>query len=263
MTEGNAASLNPETFVDGGGLIDDVDVTFKRCIFDMFDYNGTVVPGVPSLKIDMETEDKEGVTQYYSVGKASDWIPSEDGSQLIAVGKADSIRNTTNGGIFLKSLMDAGFPVDKLGNDITVIDGLQAHVIRIPAPKRPGLEKKEKKYEDTVLIVGEILSLPWEKKGGPTKGKAGKAKATKGKAAATKKKTEVEEDSSDLNSAAVAAILSILEDEGTITKKELPSKIFQTEKDNPDRNGIVKMVFDDEFLENGPWNYEDGVLLSE
>ena len=72
------ASLNPENFVEGGGLIDDVDVTFKECIFDMFDYNGKVVPGVPSLKITMGMEDDEEAVQYYSVGSANDWIPSED-----------------------------------------------------------------------------------------------------------------------------------------------------------------------------------------
>jgi hypothetical protein len=33
MTKEAAASLNPEDFVEGGGLIDDVDVTFKECVF--------------------------------------------------------------------------------------------------------------------------------------------------------------------------------------------------------------------------------------
>jgi len=260
-----AASLDPNDFVEGGGLIDDVDVTFKECVFDMFDYNGKVVPGVPSLKIDMVMEDDEEATQYYSMGSANDWIPSEDGSQLMAVGKASSIRMTTNGGIFLKSLIDAGFPVDKLGDDITVLDGMQAHVIRVPAPKRPGLKKQErsdgKKFEETILIVGEILTLPWEKskpKGAP-KGKA--APKGKGKTKPAAKKTKAEPEG-DVNDAAVMVVLSILESEGTITKKELPSKIFQTEKTNPDRNAIVKAVFDDAFLEAGPWDYEDGTLVA-
>lgn len=265
MTKEAVASLNPETFVEGGGLIDDVDVTFKECLFDLFDYNGKVVPGVPSLKIDMVMEDDEEATQYYSMGSSNDWIPSEDGSQLMAVGKASSIRMTTNGGIFLKSLIDAGFPVDKLGDDITVLDGMQAHVIRVPAPKRPGLKKQDredgKKFEETILIVGEIITLPWEKskpKGAPASKKA----APKGKAApkSAKSKTAKAEPEGD-NDAAVVAVLSILESEGTITKKELPSKIFQTEKENPDRNAIVKAVFDDAFLEAGPWAYDDGVLV--
>ncbi len=269
MSKQAAASLDPNDFVEGGGLIDDVDVTFKECVFDMFDYNGKVVPGVPSLKIDMVMEDDEEATQYYSMGSGNDWIPSEDGSQLMAVGKASSIRMTTNGGIFLKSLIDAGFPVDKLGDDITVLDGLQAHVIRVPAPKRPGLKKQDrddgKKFEETILIVGEIITLPWEKskpKGAPTKKAAPKGKAVPKGSAKSKGKAKPEPEG-DVNDAAVVAVLSILESEGTITKKELPSKIFQTEKENPDRNAIVKAVFDDAFLAAGPWDYEDGTLVAQ
>lgn len=260
------ASLNPDNFVEGGGLIDDMDVTFKECLFDMFDYNGKVVPGVPSLKITMKMEDDEEAVQYYSIGSSNDWIPSEDGSQLVAVGKASNIRMTTNGGIFLKALIDAGFPVDKLGNDITILDGMQAHVIRVPAPKRPGLQKKEradgKKFDETILIVSEILTLPWEKskpKGAPKGKAAGGKKAASVEKKAAPKATETEEDSD----AATMAVLSILEEVGTITKKELPGKIFQTEKENPDRNAIVKAVFDNAFLEAGPWDYEDGVLVAQ
>jgi hypothetical protein len=211
----------------------------------------------------MVMEDDEEATQYYSMGSANDWIPSEDGSQLMAVGKASSIRMTTNGGIFLKSLIDAGFPVDKLGDDITVLDGLQAHVIRVPAPKRPGLKRQNredgKKFEETILIVGEILTLPWEK----SKPKGAPAKKTAPKGKAKPKSKAKPEPEGDVNDAATMAVLSILESEGTITKKELPSKIFQTEKENPDRNAIVKAVFDDAFLEAGPWDYEDGTLVAQ
>ena len=166
---GKAASLNPETFTEGGGLIDDVDVVFEECSFTMFDYNGKVVPGVPSLKVEMSCEDfDDNIEQFFSMGSSKDWIPSEDGSQLISVGSVTSIRMTSNGGIFLKSLIDAGFPVDELGDDITVLNGLQAHVIRVPAPKRPGLKKKVrddgKEYEETILIVSEIIAMPGEKK---------------------------------------------------------------------------------------------------
>jgi len=259
-----AASLSPENFVEGGGLIDDVDVEFKECVFDMFDYNGKVVPGVPSLKVTMVIEEDEAI-QYYSMGSSNDWIPSEDGSQLLAVGKATNIRMTSNGGIFLKSLIDAGFPADQLGDDITVLQGLQAHVIRVPAPKRPGIKKEKKDFEDTILIVSDIISLPGEKKKpkGAPKG-AAKSKA-KGKAKPKAKPTveeAVEEaaDSGDINDKATVAIMEILEAEGSVTKKELPAKIFQTMKADPDRNAIVKIVFDDEFLESGPWTYEDGEI---
>lgn len=258
------ASLNPENFLEGGGLIDDVDVVFKSCEFAMFDYQGKA-DAAPCLKIVMECDDfDDDMEQYYSMGSPNDWIPSDDGAQLVAVGKATNIRMTTNGGIFLKSLIDSGFPVDDLGDDITALDGTQAHVIQVPAPKR-NLQKtaKQKEREEkfgppTLLVVSEIIALPGEKKK-PTG--APKGKAT-GKGKTTGKKTGKKEASGDLNEKAMAAVMGVLSDEGTITKKELPAKIFQTMKEDPDRNAVVKVVFDDEFLGNGPWEYDDGVLVS-
>ena len=52
----------------------------------------------------------------------------------------------------------------------------------------------------------------------------------------------------------------LAENDGSVAKKNLPAKIFQTMKEDPDRNAIVKIAFDEEFLGNGPWDYEDGVL---
>ena len=260
-----AASLNPETFTEGGGLIDDVDVSFKDCLFEMFDYQGKVAVPIPALKATMVTEDGDEMDQFWSMGSANDWIPSEDGSQIVAVGSATGIRSSSNGGIFLKSLIDAGFPVDKLGDDITVLDGMQAHVIQVPAPKRAGIKKAKradgKEYEDTILIIGEIKTMPWEKskpKGAPKGKAAGKGKA-KPKA---KSAEEAHAQDEDLEAKATAAILEILEEAGTVSKKELPGKIFQTMKADPDRNAVVKLVFSDEFLGSGPWDYDDGVLVS-
>ena len=253
-----AVSLSPDDFTEGGGLVDDVDVVFKECRFDLFDYNGKIAQGVPSLKLSLELEDGEEAEQYYSMGSANDWMPSEDGKQLIAVGKAEHIRVTSNGGIFLKSLIDAGFPPEKLDDDISVLDKMEAHMVRVPAPKRPGLKRNKREdgrdFEETILIVSEIKTLPWESKG-KAKGKA----PAKGK---TQSKSKAKDTGSDVDSVATETILAILADEGSITKKELPAKIFQVLKDNPDRNAVVKAAFDDDFLSNGPWTYEDGTLIA-
>lgn len=255
---GEAANLNPDGFVEGGGLIDDIDITVAEARFDLFDYNGKVVPGVPSLRVEMESEDDEKATQYYSMGKSDDWIPSDDGTQILATGSATSIRMTSNGGIFLKSLVDAGFPADKLGDDISILDGLKCHVIRVPAPKRAGLKRETKKdFEDTILIVSEIRTLPWEKS--KPKGAAkGKAAAKKGKASS---KAVSKKDEGDASEKAAEVIMGILAEDGTVTKKELPGKLFKALKDDPDRNAIVKIAFDDDFLADGPWTYEDGTLV--
>lgn len=260
----NAASLNPEDHIEGGGLIDDVDVEITEARFDMFDYNGKAAPA-PALRVEMVTEEDEKDIQYYSVGNAASWAPSDDGSQIMAIGKDTALRMTTNCGILLKSLIDAGFPGDKLGDDISILDGLKCHVLRIPAPKRSGLNtvpaaEGEKKFEKTILIVSEILTLPWEK---AAKKKASKKSSGGGaakKKAATKKAVPAE-DEADLNESATEAIMGLLaENDGSITKKELAGKLFQSLKGDSNQGAIVKLGFNDEFLSEGPWDYEDGTL---
>lgn len=263
---GKAASLNPESFTEGGGLIDDVDMTVSGISFVIFDYNGKVDPGVPAIRLECTQEDGEEYIEHYSAGKASDWLPSEDGSQLVAVGQATGIRSTTKAGILLKSLVDSGFPVDQLGDDIKVVEGLQAHFIRVPAPKRQGLKKAEREdgrvFEETVLVISEILSLPGDKKK-PAGAPKGKSKAPVGATASkAKAKTSTKESAGDVASKTAEVILEILEESGVAAKKDLPAAIFKLRKDDPDRNEMVKMAFDEKFLGgNAEWNYEDGNLI--
>lgn len=260
-----AMSLRPETFVEGGGLVDDVDLTIQEAKFVMWDYNGKIPQASPALCLSMLAEENEKIEQYYSMGSSKDWMPSDNGKQLLSVGQATGIRKTSNGGIFLTSLVDAGFPVEKLGDDITVLEGLQAHMIRVPAPKRSGLKQEEKKYEQTILVISEIIAMPGDKKkptGAPKGAKTSKATTASGIGGGAAKTKMESGDRDNVTEKATTQILSLLEANGSIAKKDIPGKLFQTMKSDPDRNAIIKMVFDDEFLSSGPWTYEDGILIS-
>lgn len=258
----NAANLNPETFLEGGGLIDDVDVTVLEARFESFDYNGKAEEPIPALKLKVQAADTE-VEQYYSMGAMKDWIPSEDGKQLLAVGSATAIRLSSNGGIFLKALVDAGFPADKLGDDISILEGMQCHMIQVPEPERSmkkteaQLEREKKFGPKTILVVSEVQTLPWEKK--KPAGKPG-GKKVAGKKKAAKK----EENNIDIETKATDVINTLLAEAGTLTRLELPAKIVAAMKDDADRIEIVKMVFDpsEEFLKNGPWTYDEGTLIA-
>ena len=175
MAKEVGVSLNPESFVEGGGLLDDVDVTIKEARFIMFDYEGKSPVAVPALKITFDPGDGELVTQCWSMGKATDWQPSKDGKKLIPIGSATAIVKTSNGGIFITSLINASFPSDRLADgDISCIEGLEAHVIRTPAPERTGIEGQKKNA--TILIIDKIIALPGENKKKSGKAtKAGKA----------------------------------------------------------------------------------------
>jgi len=271
-----ALNLNPEKFVEGGGLIDDVDCTIESARFEEFDYMGKATP-VPALKLVIDVAG-ESFDQYYSMGNLQDWIPSEDGTQLLQAGKATSIRLTSNGGIFLKSLVDAGFPTDKLGEDVSVLDGLQAHMIQVPEPERAGIKrtkeqltKIEKFGPKTILVISEVQTLPWEKGKPAGKKTAGKKAATNkavpkktaAKKAAPKKtaakKAAAPEEDGDIEAKATEWVMEMLAD-GDLTKKELPQKIFKAYSADGDKNAVIKLVFSDDFLNAGPWDFEDGTL---
>lgn len=261
--------FSPESFVEGGGLLDDVDVLFKQVRVKNWDYNGKVAVPVPALELTMEVEGVEGDhVQYYSIGKNTDWQPSEDGCSIVAVGKATGITSSSNAAIFIKSMVDAGFPANKIEDDVRCFENMKAHMTRIPAPKgrTSSATPREdgKTYEQTVLVVGSIISLPWENKGKTAaKGKPTTAAAS-GKptgatqAATTKPAATVTADTGDLDAICTEALLEVLGEKGTLTKAQIPGAVLPKVKDNPLKNKIVARVFSEDFLNNGPWTFEGG-----
>ena len=271
MTKEEGVSLNPETFLLGGGLVDDIVATWDLVEFCMFDYMGKAA-AVPAIHISMTDQATEGShDQYYSVGRAQDWTPSDDGKKLIAIGSATGIRSTSNGGILLASAVNARFPVDQLGDDISVMVGTVAHMIRVPAPKRPSLAKQKNEdgsdRESTILIVDEIVSLPGEKKAAKAipkkaaKAPAGVPKAAK--AAAKPAPAPAEEADDDMVADAMNFVMEVVaEAGGSAAKKTFPARVFKDLKENPNKVAISKMVFDDNFLggEDVPWEYAAGIV---
>jgi len=250
VKEKAAAGLAPDTFVEGAGLLGDVNVKWKEVKFEEWDYDGKVAQAIPALKITMEVEDQEdAVDQYFSCGGAKDWTPSKDGKKLVAVGTATGINKSSNFAILMASLVEAGFPPEKIEDDCTVFEGLECHMIRVPAPKRPGLVSTPradgKVYEKTNMVVDVISKLPWEAKG--KKGTAAKGKA--------------EPEESGVEDKATETIMAILEENPKgLDKKKLASAVFNALKTDPDRKEIMKIVYDDEFLGSGPWEFEKGIV---
>jgi hypothetical protein len=254
-------SLNPDDAV-AGGLLADVNVTFVKVRFNMFDYGGAA-QAVPAIHAAMETPEGESAEQYWSMGSSKDWMPSEDGTMLDPVGTASQLRQGSNGMIFLEQLISSGFPKDRLGDDISVLDGLQAHVIRIPAPARPGIKKKEgDDREQTILVVDEILQLPWE----ATDDKVGKGKAAgKGKATGKAKAAPVpDEVTNGLAERAEEIVMEALStaDSASIDRKALAVKIYSTLKGDDDRTALMNLIGSEDFLRGErPWQY-DGKAVS-
>jgi hypothetical protein len=226
-----------DSYVEGGGLLNDVDATIKKARFTMFDYNGKSPAASPCLKMDLETSDGEDHEQYWSAGNARDWKPTKDGKGLESLKGQSGLVKSSNVAILFNSIIDAGF--DGLEDDVSVLDGLDCHWIRIPAPERPGLKKRQREdgreYEQTVLIVNNINSGGGGKKKGASSG--------------------------DVEEKATEVLLAVLSDNPDgVEKKSIPTKAFKLLKGEAMKNEIIKVLFDDEFLSNGPWSYEDGVV---
>jgi hypothetical protein len=177
-------SMNPDVFTFG--LIDDVDIeiTDAACATaqQAENYNSDDAEA-PLFLVEMTDVNGSAHNQYYSLGKSEDWAPSAGGEGFIAVSGKTSINATTNLGMFLKSLVENGFPTDILATgNLKSIIGTKCHVLMKQTDRkslvRPG---KDASKPTGVLLVSKIHSLPGADTKTTTKAAgAGKAAATVG-----------------------------------------------------------------------------------
>jgi len=246
MAKEEYASFGGEDdFSEGGGLIQG-RLKWKDPRFTIFDYNGAG-PETPSFAVDLEPEDGETVTQYWSCGSLDEWTPSKDGKRLIKVGRMAKLSKSCKYYRLLTSLWEAKFPKEKMVDDVSILDGMVCDMVRVPDVERKGLEpKKDKKYAADVLVVDSIVTLPWDQEGGESAG-------------------------DDLASEATSIILEILPDHKMgMAKMKLAGEVFNrlkktlgTGKDSMTKiNSIVQLITakDEELLKSGPWTYEKGTV---
>jgi len=240
-------SFNPETFVDGGGLLDDAIVTVVKARTVMFDYKGTQDPA-PALLLVLQPEDGDPIDQYWTCGKAADWKPSEDGKSMVPIGTARAIVKSSNVGILMMSLVNSGFPGDKL-DDVTNLEGLKGHVIRQDPPESSGDSDIKR---GRTLVFDEIISMPGE-------GKENKKKRAAPKSGGKREGIDVDTLLND-------TITEILVDNDEIKKSKIANFVNKSLAGRDDisesvRREAVKRSIKDDFLSSNPdWAYEDGVL---
>jgi hypothetical protein len=264
------ASLNPLDFISGG-LLDDVDVTWKNVRFEMYDYDGKS-DKAPCLGVDLVTgtegPNDKPYRQRWSCGSAENWEPSEDGSMLIPVGKDSELRKASNVYMLLTSLDEAGFPRERLNDgNVFVLEGLKAHMIRKDAPKRPGLSQdttrrgrdgKEYEKDNKVLCVSKIIALPWE-------GEGANKKAGKGKAKDAAPKSEPQASTGgDVDTKAKDVLMRLLiAGGGKIAKKDVPAKGFnEIPGTDPDKNKIMGCLFRDDWIKSAGFTLADDGIIS-
>jgi hypothetical protein len=271
------ASLNPEDFTSGG-LLDDVDVVFESCRFVEWDYNGSIDHPVLAMLVvmnytDPATGNPATADQYYSAGELSRFYPSEDGTHAVAVVGSKGLAGGTNVSVLLKSVIDAGFPVDQFGDgNVSAMDGMVCHINRIAQPKRGGqiTGKTSSGYEATVAVVTKIHQMPWETSAPapparPTAATAARPAATRPAPSSTANARQTAAPAtggpaegvvSDIAEEAAGILLAILQGKGgTVKKLGIPPASFKLLAGNPNRSEILNLLADDNFLAEGGDSY--------
>lgn len=242
----NSASIKPSEMVEGGAVPVDQNLTIKAARFSFWDYNGKA-PQTTAARLDLVTDEGVEHTQYYSVSSPDRFVPSQDGKSVVAVGSASSLSKSSTFAILMDNLVNAGFPENKLGDDISVLDGLYAYWIGVPEPKRSGLqrtEEQQKRSEGKVILVpSQIHSLPWEKKGvkaAPASKPAAKTQAAPASVPAS------EPEDSDIAAKAIEFASSVINQSGATTMQNIAVKVFQDLAKDPDRDAIATYLFSPE-----------------
>jgi hypothetical protein len=273
-----AISLRPSD-AQAGGFLDDADVTFAELRFVVWDYMGKAAPAV-ALRVSMEEADGTRHEQYYSAGDPAKYQPSMDGKTIEPLAGATGLNQNTNVIAFITSIVNAGFPEDKLGEDVSIFDGMYVHVNQVAQPKRPGLKKAADDKEKTYLLVTKILRLPWEAvakapaKGAPKAASSLRAVAPNNTpsahatAAPTPSPAADPEALSDeaIQQKARETVLAILmEKGGSVDKSKLPIEAFRVLNNDKQRNAIVMVIYQEGFLQaakdEGVFTY-DGKTIS-
>lgn len=263
-----AVSINPANAVQGGGQFDDVDVVIKSVRTTLWDYNGKIPSPVVALMVTFQHDEGGEFSQYYSAGDPKHFVPSEDGRTFVPVGNVAGLNENTNAMAFLVSLINSGFPSDKVTDDVTVFEGTRVHVQSIPQPKRPGLVQSAGK--NTVLVVNKIFSLPWDQPKAVSKApkigpKAGPVQVQTQAAVAetTSPAGALTPTGEAMHAKAIEGVVGILASKGgQIPKAQIAQEAFKAFAKDPERNAIVAMIYTDAFLgqPGAPWSF-DGTMI--
>lgn len=258
-------SLKPSTFVEGGGLVDDVDATITDAKWLTWDYNGQSNVVVPALAVALTLQDGTVQEQYYSCGKLEHFKPSKDdrtpapdndcmGDYLVPVTDKTGIASSSNAGKFFASLVNAGYPEDKLDGPISkVLNGLTAHFKR-EVVKRTGLVRtgKNADRDQTVLVVSKVIKLPWETASRQAAVTPRPAAATAASPAAAKPNGAAGVGVSvEVRAKAEETLMGVLIEAGApVPKAKLATLVFNALKGDPDQKAVSQLAFKDDFLQS-------------
>lgn len=149
------------------------DIEVLSAEYVAFDYQGTVTEPVIAIRwncrpLGGENDGKDFTIEWGCGPKAHDFAILNDGGAIAALGSKQTLTNTSNWALALKSMCDAGFVESSLDGPTGVFFfvGGQFTLKRIPQPQRSNIaDKNDKGFAKEYYTCLKILALPGEKKG--------------------------------------------------------------------------------------------------
>lgn len=274
--ESAAVGYDPDLM--SSGLKDDFRGKIREAVYAPWDYDGNIEHPVLAVRLTIDIEDEDDpLVQYWSAGDITAFAPSKDGEEpceegevgpfAVKVGKRTALSGSTNFASLMKSIMDVGAASGKFGREqitspsLEHLEGLDAHWNRVPQQKRSGMVGQGEGKAKDVLVVTEIYGYGEEEAKPAKKGAAAKAAPAK-PAPKGKKEEPAEDEEDDLDSTLNDIIVEALAD-GKLKKSKIPALVLTKLGKSPHKAAAVKRVAQAEFLEAGPWEYdEDSGTLS-
>lgn len=149
------------------------DVEVLSSEYVAFDYNGKLPDPIIAVRwncrpLGGENDGKDFTIEWGCGPKAHDFAILNDGGAIAALGSKQTLTNTSNWALALKSMVDAGFMDTSLDGPTGMgfFVGGQFTLRRIPQPQRSGLsDKNEAGFAKEYYTCLKVLALPGEKKG--------------------------------------------------------------------------------------------------
>lgn len=260
------ASLLPADFTSGGAVADG-EYSIEAAITQMFNYGGAA-PDTPTLCITYKGTDGALIDQNYSAGKSDSLIPSEDGKRFVhPSGEEAHINKSSNAAAWLGSIINSGFPVARMSDDVSCFVGTRVQVVNSAQPKRPGL--KDHVEGKTIPLVVKVVALPGEGKKGTASARSAASTSGSTATAAAAAASPSNGAAVNLDEAAISAIQEVLAEapENKLTRLKLATGVMLklTKTKDPNMAQIKKLASTPEFLaanaEAGGW-VSDGETVS-
>lgn len=254
--DGHSLSDEAVTRLGGDGENDGQFYTLTKMTMTSRDGEtmNTWLPSTDGINgLEFEGDPTECVGQYaVPTDEYEEWF------QKVHPGEMPQLFAGSNWSFFMKKLIDAGFPknlIDAAQGGVQFLEGATLHFARVPPPPRPGNapagegEEQQKRGDNKILVVTDVIELPGGKKGKGAKASAVVSKAAPAAAKGTKAAKAAASNGNDINELVEAAIVAKLEEEGEPVKRRSLYKVATSAVESPkDKKAALALMADDDFF---------------